>query len=478
MLRKTAKRSNETLSGEKQERLQPQNKKAKRNSNLLKFVDVCDDAFHVIASFLNPPDVYSLCITSRCFHSINKVSLAKMLLDKSLFNSLRKTLQERHNFLDSFIEMSKLLPINSVVISGSTMTQTMLGEKYEKTDIDVYCEPTVAPVVRTWLIKKLNQVLIGWRKSYPLFNSDSSSDFPNRIHHVEHYATMPDEEQLINTGKHLWTFKKNDLQMRDEIKFVNDVEDVYAIKQVDDNAKIPMEQRLFCHLHGVLQKQFINVDLIITTVTSTVVDVIDDFDISICKGMFNGHFFTIPIPSKTFFHNAELSQSWRNEMVRSYVKHVTEEDETITILLKQSPEAFFRCMDQNTIHKLTSGTSIFSRDFDENYWIAKLRKIVINNAIAYMTDDHFSVHQHIDPICMHNLIIVKFVERTKKYSNRKITIMNMPSLSADIGRHIPKFPASRWLLHAPELNAADTKGAYAWLQSRMVSQFCCNPDSI
>jgi hypothetical protein len=126
-----------------------------------------DIIWESIASYSSPPDVYNLALTSRYFHYTSDESsssssttgpllpsslplLATRLLRKSLLSSFACVLDNAGTGIDinAALQLSELSK-GSVLISGSAMVQTCLGEIWEGGDVDIYCLNEFAPQVRS-----------------------------------------------------------------------------------------------------------------------------------------------------------------------------------------------------------------------------------------------------------------------------------------------------------------------------------------
>ncbi|EJK58862.1 hypothetical protein THAOC_20978, partial [Thalassiosira oceanica] len=165
------------------------------------FVNCCDEVMTTIAQYALPPEVYSLCLTSkRFFERKSDKLLSSRLLHTSLTTSLERVLRTGMaglscDQLKSFSEMAASLPPGSVVISGSSLVQAALGEKWDHTDVDIYCTAGAAPAVRSWLVRDARKmVLNAGDQNYPsaAVNRESGT-FVTTIHHVEGYGNVPEE---------------------------------------------------------------------------------------------------------------------------------------------------------------------------------------------------------------------------------------------------------------------------------------------
>jgi hypothetical protein len=148
------------------------------------FASLHETAWHHIASYAAPPDVYNLCLSSvHFFHEVaisssadaekkqsNNVRRSKRklaaatssssnekknlfatnLLRTSLLSSLGHVLEQINCgiTLDAVLKMGAL-PEGTALIAGSSMVAACLGKHDWKGDVDVYCSAEGAPLVRS-----------------------------------------------------------------------------------------------------------------------------------------------------------------------------------------------------------------------------------------------------------------------------------------------------------------------------------------
>jgi hypothetical protein len=149
------------------------------------FASLHETAWHHIASYAAPPDVYNLCLSSvYFFHEVEisssapdagkkqcnvrqskrlkvaasssssseekKNLFATNLLRTSLLSSLGRVLEQINCgiTLEAVLKMGAL-PEGSALIAGSSMVAACLGKYDWKGDVDVYCSAEGAPLVRS-----------------------------------------------------------------------------------------------------------------------------------------------------------------------------------------------------------------------------------------------------------------------------------------------------------------------------------------
>jgi uncharacterized coiled-coil protein SlyX len=146
------------------------------------FASLHETAWHHIASYAAPPDVYNLCLSSvHFFHEVaisssapdagkkqcgrlkrklaaatssssneKKNLFATNLLRTSLLSSLGHVLEQINCgiTLEAVLKMGAL-PEGTALIAGSSMVAACLGKYDWKADVDVYCSAEGAPLVRS-----------------------------------------------------------------------------------------------------------------------------------------------------------------------------------------------------------------------------------------------------------------------------------------------------------------------------------------
>ena len=389
------------------------------------FSDVPSEVLEVVAQYCTPPDVFNLSLTSKEFLAethcqpppssvlfkggeSHELSLMKKLLHVSMLQSLKHTLKENRvsfrkeiDIFKSFTDLANSLPPNSVAMSGSIVVQAVLGVKWEDSDLDVYCTIDSAPAVRSWLINDVKQVLVGVHPAYhpgpfqphalTLAYEGTPVSPSEFIGGVEKWINTPDDGEVFKTNYgRTWRFSKSFCCKPSPIVY-NPLANVYRdeiweVGTKDHATDIPFEPLL---LRDEVEKQC-NIDLIIASRFYGIRDVIGDFDIEICKCLWNGHKFIIPNPQLTFRKCSALTESWEVHEMRTYMERIARESNRsfhsmMTELRdggqsKQAPENHWRRLDDKSKN----------RNFLERF-----RVITHNDRRAYddisLVVDHFNI---------------------------------------------------------------------------------------
>ena len=311
--------------------------------------DVPRDVLKLICKCAHSPaDIHNLHVANKHFLGANKEHGGdyNRTMNNALFHSMDRTLKSNSasvgrdvDVFNSFRRLANSLSPNSVAMSGSIVVQAVLGDQWDGSDIDVYCTQGAAPAVRTWLINDVNQVLVGVHASY------CPGERGSNIHHVEHWANEPKVGKAFECqcarGRVKWRFDKaasyhaspmylqgRDLYDSDEV-IDGDLHPSCAVHTEGDHTPIPFEPRLVdqCDENGrrKSKKETVNIDLIVVDSESNVTDVIEDFDIVICKCSWDGKTFSIPTPTDTFDRRSKLSDRHKSRKTCVYSKCVETE---------------------------------------------------------------------------------------------------------------------------------------------------------
>jgi hypothetical protein len=293
------------------------------------------DALVAIASFSPPPAVYSMCLTSACFHQPvenatgrhgDHVLLATRLLRASLLSGMSRTLRA-HSAKEEFdadvvqgrgLSLAALQVLHGTtgssipgfLISGSIVLQAVLGVDYGSveyeagSDIDLFCTSKAAAAVRSMLVG-CGYMLCGFPEDYNDLGSGSTAGLlESNVHHVESYCPVNDSalhylkdyEEACRNGKALGERGWDSFE-----QLFNPI----AIEQTEHHTVecLPGQELPFNH-HCIGSKVL---DLIVAKATcEDARGLLKSFDITICKCSFDGQIFRIPDPHLTFTEQTRL----------------------------------------------------------------------------------------------------------------------------------------------------------------------------
>lgn len=403
----------------------------------------------------------------------SKAVLATRLLRSSLLSSLGRVLEKSESgiTLESALEMADL-PEGSALIAGSTMAAAVLGEvwsgpdRWRKADVDVFCTAKAAPQVRSWLVRSAGAMFVGF-KDYRLSMTDDSLLYTvdTKIHHVEHFGPLAENFESRRKSYGRTKFDTLDEYVDTTSGWGKDCQKNYAdwkwkntmsfdVLGIEANNKA---YSIKPGSGGTLPFDFDgdgNIDLVIAKVHGddkaaagkttgksskkkakksevTPFDILDDFDLTICKASFDGKTFRIPEPHLVFARKTTM-EPYRRAIVESYLKHFP------------GTKGYLRPADQSEI----SSTAIKSVRKDvPNAPFYKLLDFaaLIPDHLLGDPDDIFAMSSPAyqaklgPPIQFHNWT-KKLVDRLKKYQGRGIEVLGAPTV--DEGVHLPQFDIS------------------------------------
>ena len=507
----------------------------------------------VIAKCARPPDVYQLCLAMNASRA-----LLTRLVNASLIESMKLALKEnKASFRDdidlfaSFVNLAQSLKPNSVAMSGSIVVQAALGVTWDGSNIDVYCTHDAAPVVRSWLIADVHQVLVGIDSGYSQGRpravlSGTPSQRNNRdgnpIFHVEHWANAPNDGDLLRSEDSAmdrqWEFnlekvcRPSPVFFRDAVVLdgpaeTDDALRLRVVRSYEDVLLIPHEPRL-CHRAGKDRKDCINIDLIVMSTGSRIVDAIDDFDIDICKCTWDGHKFRISSPRNTFEQRTELTSSLEVNGMLQYTAGIARQSEipfqamlrealddegvlddegdeqaqtlptevrsfdrvlllsevkSIERELKNTPRTNGWC---SSLELIVNTLGVFSPSLDDNLplgvlnLVKQLRLMSLENVLSRQNvlsrrsveeDDDDSRFVWADDLYATHNLIVKRYNRLLKYKARGIDITPFPTVSAAMRT----LPLSFAQLESDDEEAGDPENYDWWPRDNFEVQ---NPDLV
>ena len=342
------------------------------------------------------------------------------------------------------------------------------------------CADTVACFVLStsfkpsqWLVQSAKSMFIGF-KDYRLEMTDDSLLYTvdTKIHHVEHYGSQNENFQRQKDGYSGLNAKTLEEYVKTTSEFGKDCQQNYVnwkwqktmsfdVLGIEANNKA---YKIKPSNGGVLPFDFNgrgDIDLVVAKLQDdskkeatkktgksstkkakkskaaleiTPFDILDDFDLTICKASFDGKTFRIPEPHLTFARKTSMEPN-RRAVVESYLKHFPEIEKrcgavaqskiastVIKSVRKEVPDApFYRLVDFAALIPDRYG------DPDE--------------------DDIFAMYNPMyqaklgPPIQFHNWT-KKLVDRLNKYQGRGIEVIDAPTIKE--GVRLPNFYLTAW----------------------------------
>jgi hypothetical protein len=170
-----------------------------------------------------------------------------------------------------------------------------------------------------------------------------------------------------------------------------------------------------------------NTDLVVSKVNKNAYDLLDDFDLTICKASFNGRHFKIPNPHQTFAGKSTYDPT-RRAIIDSYMKHYKSTADEYA--------AYENCMNASaTIQKVRKEVpnAPFFRYVD---YAKRLPDRYNPNAEPWDMDggtfhDTMVQAKYGASAQFHNWTCV-LLERLKKYQGRGIEVIDPPTVREDV----------------------------------------------
>jgi len=422
--------------------------------------DIKDDAFMHISTYLDTSDIYNLCRVSKRFHESDS-QLTKSMMGCRLKANLGKALIQSNipGFtIESFNELCELCSPHQVVISGGITAKAILGKQWVS-DVDIYVDYQVAKRVRSWFIKKWQQILIDAKPFYG--NEDNQED---TIFLRERYTTMPKENAEITDRRnhHHLFFKRSEVYRRRLLLRINSWSQYYCIETIDGGKTLPYSSLLMHRKHMPWEDPVVNIDLIIGCPGVHLTDVIaNNTDLSICENTYNGKIFRVYHPSTSFVGSSViLKEPFCFDFIKCYMQ-------TLASLCLKDRSLTANMDDGRKITICCKGTTLFARQQDWSEFVVRvtahgeckvqgqmtcnihqvnmLRSNYIERAAYlsthavrhYETDDPFKLIYFNRWLFTHNNIIRQIIDLIG-YVNQGVHIKNVPNVfSMDIGRYLP-----------------------------------------
>ena len=321
-------------------------------SNPTTLLSLPHDNLQLIAAFLSPPEVHSLneavppsfahqsthlpdskLIKLRgTFTTTSTSTLANALLYKSQYLGLQDVLRKGIAKLSSkqiqaLFSLQKHLKESSdssLLISGSTMVQTMTGLRFEDSDLDFYVDSLGVHALRDFL-KELGFVCHRVSSAYHGFHFNDSND---TIHHVETYVLPPPGTHTTTalTLRRRWRLRSvaGPHHPRDPLKSVKNKIRCRNVDLLNDNFTF---QHDFPFTNNADNCNVTKIcDVIVTNNGSSPQQAIEMFDLDICKCSWDGIKMTNPNGNKTYLNTTGWNNDWGKlvfSYMRSFIHHVS-----------------------------------------------------------------------------------------------------------------------------------------------------------
>jgi len=284
-----------------------------------------DDIWHKLSKYCTTVEIFNMCKSNKTFDrhitNFNGEGFEQKITDRLLLDSLERGLERvlRNKFSEytggdditkSLRRMCTTLPPKSVIISGSSIIQAILGVEWKGSDVDIYCTLESAPFVRSWLVNETRMALIDVKARY---SQDVVSPFDSDdIGHVEKYGV--ERMGTVAMPRLNFTIAGNTIEIYAAggtcIPFLGNVLGAERCKPFS----VPPNQ------------EDVNVDLIVVKSGIDITNMIDrNFDMEICKALFDGASFRVPDLQDTIKHKTTLCPTLRNKLSNVYMELLNHE---------------------------------------------------------------------------------------------------------------------------------------------------------
>ena len=318
--------------------------------------DLSEEVLAKIAGSLAPPDVFSFATCSKELFSVFSRSpvegsrpLAAELLQSSLKRELQASLnavtsrkEERPSFtledIFSFPEYTSFPEEGifrkdappQVLLSGSLAVQAALGrsgddKEWELADVDIFCTWDAAPFVRQRLFEKCRLICSGVDNSYlqperDLAGAREESSLETSVHHVESYASRPisgnygwrGDLPYTSDEYYAQTLKWGELVLRRRYGGMKvGVPGGSASGLFPYTGRFPYDHTLRDH-HSFVQL------VVGKRGVKDARELLESFDLEICKCYYDGREFHVPAPGDTFAGRSAITHA-RRDLVADFM---------------------------------------------------------------------------------------------------------------------------------------------------------------
>lgn len=292
-----------------------------------------------IASFSDPPAIYNLAHTCKAFHrsstelstrhilsaeadylQMNRTvpNVASRLLKESLLYGFVSAL-ERSNVALSIgqgrklaqLQLDQLRKGRKVLISGSAVVQAATGKRFGNYDLDIYCTKESVPALREFLLREVGMCC---QSVHPCYGERQGRVYLNEtqtIHHVETYIPNSESVSTVDAAAiarrfyRAWNAQQaalgNDINalppqaMNVDMSYLNYRNEMVYRMQKYRRHKFPKDYPFALSPQGSGRKF---IELIVCRTNPE--EVIEGFDLEICKCKFNGERIQVVSMEETF----------------------------------------------------------------------------------------------------------------------------------------------------------------------------------
>ena len=314
------------------------------------------DDWRLVCTHLTAPDIASLARTTRLFwvqQGADTEPLGRVLVQKAMKQHLEHRLSAIRPTGCRSLTLQDLFPNGSscdaagrpqVLLSGSMAVQAALGTEW-RSDVDIFCTWEAAPTVRQWLVENCGLICSGANDTY---DSRGPAQL-TIIDHVEGYAPPPKvgSYELENRG---WGTDRRTLTP----------EEYYAEACKYGNESVASGGRsrwgsppkrvglpggsaggVFPYNYDLENETFLQL-IIGKEGAQDARELLESFDLTICKTAYDGRNFRIPAPLDTFCSRTRVTAARRaliEDFIQTEIMLMGDESENGDVMIYEIMEA-------------------------------------------------------------------------------------------------------------------------------------------
>eukprot|EP00984_Skeletonema_dohrnii_P029829 scaffold20734_cov82-Skeletonema_dohrnii-CCMP3373.AAC.2 len=367
-----------------------------------------------IANYASPPDINALFLTDKASVQLGTelaelstgefTRTSKFLLDESLRRSLPNVLKQINPSLSNLPDIMHDIKHShhdngcfteeehQILLSGSVMVQTATGKCFtspdDVCDVDVFVCRHNAAKLRKALTERgfvCSNLFVPYtpRRVLHMFELQG-------INHVEQYIIKDDAIATITADERLNRELFQGFQ-EDEDFMIH--RDGAILDDLLRSGEMPHDFP-FVTNPGIRQPRHV-IDAIVSNEDSSPQQIIDTFDITACKGTYNGDEFYIPDSSRTFM-NTSTSNLWTHLSNAYFAK-----------LLIDPPDSFCAPNDrgvgpacnpndpQDSVHRRHIFRSLEQAEIEVNFPRGAIDHTLLRNSNEYLKCVHGSLERHL-----------------------------------------------------------------------------------
>ena len=405
--------------------------------------NLSDDDWRLVCTHLTAPDIASLARTTRLFwiglfqQGAGAQPLGRLLVQTAMKEHLERRLSAMQPASCKSLTLQNLFPNGSLcdaagrpqmLLSGSMAVQAALGKEWTS-DIDIFCTWEAAPTVRQWLVENCGLICSGANDTY---DSRGPAEL-TVIDHVEGYAPPPKvgSHELDKSHKN-WGLGISSRILTPEEYYAEACEFGQSSVATGGKSSRLWSPKRVGHPGGSAGGIFpYDYDLEHETILQLIIgkkssqdarELLESFDLTICKTAYDGRSFHIPAPYDTFRLRTRVTAA-RRALVEDYI-------DTELMLLDKSEDD--RVMIDDIIDAMSSeawegvGLKGYSKAREKKRNQESMARVLASSRLE--VDDILDATDPPDDPdwAMRYIFVNKLILRLQKYAHRGVKIVDPP----------------------------------------------------